>query len=484
MAKIIVIGGGVIGCAVARELTAFDAEVTVLEKSNDVATGTSKANSGIVHAGFDAHPGTLKAKFNVLGARLMESEAKTLDFPFRRNGAFVLNFDADGNKKLEELKAQGEVNGVEGLRIMSGDEVREMEPEVSGEVVSALYAPSSGIVGPYEMTIAYAENAAHNGAKFAFGACVTGVEKAAKGFTVTTADGKEYECDAVVNCAGVHSDDINNAICEEKERIVGRKGEYMLLDKSCGGLAYATLFQLPTAMGKGVLVSPTVHGNIIVGPTALDVLDRDDTDTTPDGLNSAWNQAAKSVPSLNRRMIITQFAGVRAHNPKNDFIVGESNVPGFFNALGVESPGLTSAPAIGKYLAAEVAKRLNLGKNAAFNPLPHGHQGVFFDDRRRARSRDKEKSALRQGGLPLRSGYRGRNRGRDSSHAGRRRPRRTETPHARRHGQMSGRLLHAAAYGNSGSRNGHGLHRDFQEGQRLGNRGGQDGLARGKGELT
>ena len=185
MAKIIVIGGGVIGCAVARELTAFDAEVTVLEKSNDVATGTSKANSGIVHAGFDAHPGTLKAKFNVLGARLMESEAKTLDFPFRRNGAFVLNFDADGNKKLEELKAQGEVNGVEGLRIMSGDEVREMEPEVSGEVVSALYAPSSGIVGPYEMTIAYAENAAHNGAKFAFGACVTGVEKAAKGFTVT-----------------------------------------------------------------------------------------------------------------------------------------------------------------------------------------------------------------------------------------------------------------------------------------------------------
>ena len=372
MAKIILIGGGVIGCAVARELTAFDAEVTVLEKSNDVATGTSKANSGIVHAGFDAHPGTLKAKFNVLGARLMESEAKTLDFPFRRNGAFVLNFDADGNKKLEELKAQGEVNGVEGLRIMSGDEVREIEPEVSGEVVSALYAPSSGIVGPYEMTIAYAENAAHNGAKFAFGACVTGVEKAAKGFTVTTADGKEYECDAVVNCAGVHSDDINNAICEEKERIVGRKGEYMLLDKSCGGLAYATLFQLPTAMGKGVLVSPTVHGNIIVGPTALDVPDRDDTDTTPDGLNSAWNQAAKSVPSLNRRMIITQFAGVRAHNPKNDFIVGESNVPGFFNALGVESPGLTSAPAIGKYLAAEVAKRLNLGKNAAFNPYRTG----------------------------------------------------------------------------------------------------------------
>lgn len=383
MAKIIVIGGGVIGCAVARELTAYDACVTVLERNDDVATGTSKANSGIVHAGFDAHTGTLKAKFNVLGARLMESESKTLDFPFRRNGAYVLNFEEAGNAKLEELKAQGEANGVEGLRIMTGEEVRAEEPEVSGEVVSALYAPTSGIVGPYEMTIAYAENAAKNGAKFVFNALVERVEKTANGFRVVTSAG-EYECDAVVNCAGVHSDDINNTVCEEKERIVGRKGEYMLLDKSEGHLAYATLFQLPTAMGKGVLVSPTVHGNIIVGPTALDVPDRDDADTTVDGLNSAWAQAAKSVPALNRRTIITQFAGVRAHNPKNDFIVGESSVKGFFNALGIESPGLTSAPAIGKYLAAEVAKSLNLGKNAAFDPYRAGIKAF-------ARMTDKER---------------------------------------------------------------------------------------------
>ncbi len=371
MAKIIVIGGGVTGCAVARELTAYTGEVIVFEKSNDVAVGTSKANSGIVHAGFDAHTGTLKAKFNVEGARLMEDEAKMLDFPFRRNGAFVLNFDEDGNEKLNELKAQGEANGVEGLRIMTGDEVRAIEPAVSGDVVSALYAPTSGIVGPYEMTIAYAENAAKNGAKFVFNERVIRVEKTIDGFSVVTENGK-YECDAVVNCAGVHSDDINNTICSGKEQIVGRKGEYMLLDKSEGSLSNATLFQLPTAMGKGVLVSPTVHGNIIVGPTALDVINRDDVDTTIDGLNSAWSQAVKSVPTLNRKTIITQFAGIRAHNPKNDFIVGESEVSGFFNALGIESPGLTSAPAIGKYLAFEVAKRLKLNKNSAFDPHRKG----------------------------------------------------------------------------------------------------------------
>ena len=255
MAKIIVIGGGVIGCAVARELTAYTGEVVVLEKGNDVAVGTSKANSGIVHAGFDAHTGTLKAKFNVEGARLMEDEAKTLDFPFRRNGAFVLNFDESGNEKLKELKEQGEANGVEGLRIMTGNEVRAMEPAISVDVVSALYAPTSGIVGPYEMTIAYAENAAKNGAKFVFNERVIRVDKTTNGFSVVTENGK-YESDAVVNCAGVHSDDINNTLCAEKEQIVGRKGEYMLLDKSEGNLSNATLFQLPTAMGKGVLVSP------------------------------------------------------------------------------------------------------------------------------------------------------------------------------------------------------------------------------------
>ncbi len=365
--KVIVIGAGVIGCAVARELTAYDVEVLVLERGNDVAVGTSKANSGIVHAGFDAHPGTQKAKFNVEGSKMFPSVAKELDFPFRNNGAFVLNFTEEGNEKLAELLSQGVANGVEGLKILDGDEVRKIEPEVSNNVVSALYAPTSGIVGPYEMTIAYAENAASNGAKFEFNKAVKEVKKTANGFTVVTDDG-EFTADAVVNCAGVYSDDINNTVSEKKEKIVARKGEYMLLDKSCGYLANATLFQLPTAMGKGVLVSPTTHGNIIVGPTADDIDGKEDVDTTVNGLNNAFTQATLSVPSLNRRMIITQFSGLRAHNVNGDFIVGESDVEGFYNMLGVESPGLTSAPALSKYMAKLIADKYALGKNASFKP--------------------------------------------------------------------------------------------------------------------
>ena len=385
MTKVIVIGAGVVGCAVARELSAYSVDVTVLEKSNDVANGTSKANSGIVHAGFDAHTGTEKAKFNVLGAKMFKRLSEELDFPYRNNGALVLNFSEEGNKKLEELLAQGEANGVEGLKIISGDEVREMEPHVSGNVVSALYAPSSGIVGPYEMTFAYAENAAANGVKFEFNQRVKNVVKTDGGFKITTDKG-EFTADAVINCAGVYSDEINNMVAPVKEKIVARKGEYMLLKKDFGYLAYSTLFQLPTEMGKGVLVSPTTHGNIIVGPTALDIDGKEDVDTTVDGLNNAFAQAALSVPELSKKTIITQFAGLRAHSVKGDFTVGESETGGFFNALGVESPGLTSAPAIGVFLAEAVAKKFALGKNEKFNPRRVGIKAfnLMTDDERRA----------------------------------------------------------------------------------------------------
>ncbi len=365
MQKIIVIGGGVIGCAVARELASYKAEITVLERANDVATGTSKANSGIVHAGFDAHTGTAKAKFNVLGSKMFASVAEELDFPYKNNGAFVLNFSEEGNTTLEELLEQGKNNGVEGLKILSGDEVRKMEPAVSTEVVSALYAPTSGIVGPYEMTIAYAENAYTNGVKFEFNKEVVAVEKNGNGFIVKTKDG-DYDCDIVVNCAGVYSDKINNTISAVKETVIARKGEYMLLDKSVGNLAKATLFQLPTVMGKGVLVSPTVHGNLIVGPTAEDTDDKDSTVTTVEGLANAFNQASLSVPTLSKRTVITQFTGLRAHSVRNDFTVGESDIDGFYNCLGVESPGLSSAPAVAKYMAEIIAKKYELAKNEKF----------------------------------------------------------------------------------------------------------------------
>ncbi len=384
--KIIVIGGGVVGCAVARELAAYKVDVTLLERGNDVAVGASKANSGIVHAGFDAHVGTSKAKFNVEGARLLPLMAKELDFPYRNNGALVLNFTEEGNERLVKLYEQGLANGVKGLRIITGDEAREIEPNVSEKVVSALYAPTSGIVGPYEMTIAYAENAATNGVEFIFNTAVKRVEKAANGFAVIT-DSGEYYADVVVNCAGVYSDEINNSLCKSKEKIVARKGEYMLLDKSCGALTNATLFQLPTEMGKGVLVSSTVHGNVIVGPTAEDVDDKDLTDTTMQGLKSAFSQAALSVPSLNAKTVITQFTGLRAHSVSGDFTVGESEVEGFYNCMGVESPGLTSAPAIGKYISLLIKEKYGLDDNPDFNPKREGIKRFFeMSDAERAQA--------------------------------------------------------------------------------------------------
>ena len=385
MLDCIIIGAGVVGCAVARELARYSSSVLVLERFNDVSCGASKANSGIVHAGFDAHPGTRKAFYNVRGAKMYPLLAKELDFPYRRNGAFVLNFSEEGNEKLKELYDQGVKNGVEGNVILTGDEVRKMEPYVSDKVVSALYVPASGIVSPYEATIAFAENAFDNGVKFEFNQTVKDVVKSADGtFTVRTDKG-EFCAKTVVNCAGVHSDEINNYVSKTKEKIVARKGEYVLLDKAYGYLAGATLFQLPTAMGKGVLVSPTTHGNIIVGPTADDIDDKDYVDTTYAGLSKAFSQAALSVPSLPRRGIITQFSGNRAHNVTGDFVLGErEDCKGFFNALGVESPGLTSAPAIGQDLAKLVADRLGLKERKDFNGTRKGikHFATMSDEER------------------------------------------------------------------------------------------------------
>ena len=366
MYDILIIGAGVVGCSVARELSRYQLKIAVVDKEHDVSMGTSKANSGIVHAGFDAHTGTNKAIYNVLGARMFPELARELDFPFRQNGALVLCFDEREKGKLTELLEQGQRNGVKGLSIIDGDKVRELEPNVSNEVVAALYAETSGIVSPYEMTIALAENAATNGVEFLLGQEVKKIDKDGDCFKVKLGR-KTVKARIVINCAGVYADDIyNKLVGDNKLIIVNRKGEYCLLDKKCGGLCDKTLFQLPSAMGKGVLVAPTTHGNIIVGPTAADVPGKDDVDTTFEGLNTAFNTATKSVPSLSRRNIITQFAGLRAHSTEGDFIIGESEVPNFYNVAGIESPGLTSAPAIAVDVAEEVAGRLNATKKENF----------------------------------------------------------------------------------------------------------------------
>lgn len=377
MKDVIIIGGGVVGCSVARELSRFDADILLLERGNDVSVGTSKANSGIVHGGYDAKPGTLKAKFNVAGNAMFDALARELDFPFKRNGSMVLCFDKTDIGKLLELKEQGVKNGVQGLYVLEGYEaVKAMEPYVSENVVAALVVPNGGIVSPYEMTIAYAENAATNGVEFRFGSEVTAIDKIDRGLQVTCADGFTAQAKYVVNAAGVYADVINNMISPDKMHITARKGDYELLDKTCGYMASHTLFQMPTKMGKGVLVTPTCHGNILVGPTATDVTDKDDVATTPEELASAFDRALLTMPSLNRRNIITQFSGLRAHLDTDDFVIGESAaVKGLYNVAGIESPGLSSAPAIAVHVAEEIAKKLSLGKNANFvaerKGIPH-----------------------------------------------------------------------------------------------------------------
>lgn len=377
MKDVIIIGGGVVGCSVARELSRFDADILLLERGNDVSVGTSKANSGIVHGGYDAKPGTLKAKFNVAGNAMFDALARELDFPFKRNGSMVLCFDKADIGKLQELKEQGVKNGVQGLYIVEGYEaVKAMEPYVSENVVAALVVPNGGIVSPYEMTIAYAENAATNGVEFRFGSEVTAIDRLDDGLQVTCADGFTAQAKYVVNAAGVYADVINNMISPDKMHITARKGDYELLDKTCGYMASHTLFQMPTKMGKGVLVTPTCHGNILVGPTATDVTDKDDVATTPEELASAFDRALLTMPSLNRRNIITQFSGLRAHLDTDDFVIGESAaVKGLYNVAGIESPGLSSAPAIAVHVAEEIAQKLSIGKNANFvaerKGIPH-----------------------------------------------------------------------------------------------------------------
>ncbi len=377
MKDVIIIGGGVVGCSVARELSRFDADILLLERGNDVSVGTSKANSGIVHGGYDAKPGTLKAKFNVAGNAMFDALARELDFPFKRNGSMVLCFDKADIGKLLELKEQGVKNGVQGLYVLEGYEaVKAMEPYVSENVVAALVVPNGGIVSPYEMTIAYAENAAANGVEFRFGSEVTAIDRIDGGLQVTCADGFTAQAKYVVNAAGVYADVINNMISPDKMHITARKGDYELLDKTCGYMASHTLFQMPTKMGKGVLVTPTCHGNILVGPTATDVTDKDDVATTPEELASAFDRALLTMPSLNRRNIITQFSGLRAHLDTDDFVIGESAaVKGLYNVAGIESPGLSSAPAIAVHVAEEIAQKLSLGKNANFvaerKGIPH-----------------------------------------------------------------------------------------------------------------
>lgn len=378
MYDVAIIGAGVIGSAIARELSRYQANICVIEREEDVCNGTSKANSAIIHAGFDAKPNSLKAKLNVRGNELMDALSKELDIPFKRNGSLVVCTKDQDRAGLDELLEKAAVNGVPGCRIVEREELVQMEPNVADDVTCALYAPTGGIVCPFHMTMAFAENACVNGVSFFLNTEVKHIAKSENGYAIRTlhTDSNEeevFEAKVVINAAGVYADELNNMVSANKLHITARKGEYCLLDKDAGTHVTHTIFQLPSKMGKGVLVSPTVHGNLLVGPTALDVEDKEALNTTGEGLSSLAATSSMSVKNVPMRQVITSFAGLRAHEDGNDFVIGEAaDAKGFINVAGIESPGLSSAPAIGEMVAELVKEMLTLSEKADFIPTRKG----------------------------------------------------------------------------------------------------------------
>ncbi|MBQ0072125.1 MAG: NAD(P)/FAD-dependent oxidoreductase [Spirochaetales bacterium] len=365
---VVVIGGGVIGSSVARYLSLYEMKVLVLEKEEDICSGTSKANSGIVHAGYDPIPGTMKAKLNVKGARIIREESERLGFDYKMNGAFVISFREEDSEKIKALYQRGIQNGVEDMVILSGDEARELEPNLSSEVKEALYLKNSGIVCPFTLTQALAENAVQNGAEFAFDAKVKKIQKTKDGYETTTEDGRVFTSSIVVNAAGVYADAINNMVSSRLLKITAKRGNYMLFDSETKSMFQRTIFQLPTEKGKGVLVTPTAHGNLMIGPTSVATPDKDDSATYPEDLEAISRDALLTSNNIPFRKVITSFSGLRAHEEGDDFILGEAeDAPGFFNAAGIESPGLSCSLAIGEELAAMIAEKMGARKKE--NPV-------------------------------------------------------------------------------------------------------------------
>ena len=364
----VVIGAGVVGAMTARNLTSYGLKVCIVEKENDVAMGATKANSAIVHAGFDAKEGSLKAKLNVMGSEMMAEVAKELGVKYINNGSLVVGFNDEDKKTIEELYERGVKNGVKNLSVLTGDEAREIEPNLSDDITCALNAPTGAIICPYELTIAAVGNAMDNGATLKLNSKVTAIEKDADIFKVVT-EKETIEAKYVINAAGVYSDDVAKMVGDDSFSINPRRGEYILLDREEGSLVSHTIFRTPSKMGKGILVSPTVDHNLLLGPTSVDIEDKEDTTTTSEGFGKVIREANENVKNLALNKAITSFCGLRATGSTGDFIIN-SPVPGFINAAGVESPGLSSAPAIAEYIAELLKEQgAKLEKDSSFNPI-------------------------------------------------------------------------------------------------------------------
>ena len=353
MYDVVIIGCGVVGAAAAYQLSRYQLKTLILEASNDVANGTTKANSAIIHAGYDPEPGTLMARLNVEGNRLTGEICEKLQVPFKRVGSLVVAFSPEQLPTLRTLYDRGCNNGVPGLRLLSGEEARAMEPGLSEEVCGALLAPSAGIIDPWGFAIAMAETAVRGGVELRRDCPVTGIEDTGAGFVLHTPTG-DVTARFVLNAAGVDADRVHEMLEPNDWQTLPSRGEYYLLDKSEHDRVSRVIFQCPGPEGKGVLVAPTIHGNLICGPNAQGVEDRLDLGNTAAGMAEVRAKAARSVPGVERRQNIRNFAGLRANTTRSDFIIEESKAhPGFIDLAGIKSPGLSSAPAIAK-MAAEM----------------------------------------------------------------------------------------------------------------------------------
>lgn len=369
---VIIIGGGVIGASVARYLSKYKVNTLVLEKHNDVGDETTNANSAIVHSGYDPLPTTLKAKLNVLGNKMMPNLCKELDVSFKKNGSLTVAFSKEEDETLLELLERAKENNVT-ARIVKHDELLEMEPNLSAEATSALYCEDCGIVSPFNLCVGLMENAMDNGVSLKLNSEVVKVEKIGEIYKVFTKNNEIFECKVLINCAGTYSDKIVSMLEEPDFKIIPRKGEYILLDHFSANWVKHTLFMCPTKVGKGVLISPTTSFNYIIGPSNTSS-ELGDTSTDSETFSYLKQTAKKLIPNIPYLETIREFAGVRANNDHDDFIIKESEInKGFIIVGGIMSPGLASSPAIGEYVANMVKEKLNLEENKDFNPCVRPH---------------------------------------------------------------------------------------------------------------
>jgi len=367
MYDVVVIGAGVVGGMIARTLAKYDLRVVLLDKENDVAMGATRANSAIVHAGFDAKVGTMKAKMNVRGSELMPTVTRELGVKYRNNGSLVVAFEHE-RAEVEAILERGKQNGVKGLRLLEKDELFAMEPHLNPDLTCALYAPTGAIVCPYELTIAAVGNAMDNGAELMLNFCVCNIEKKDGAYTVYAEDGRAVSAQYVVNSAGLYADRIAAMTGDGDFTVTPRRGEYMVLDKEVGDFTDKTIFHTPTKMGKGILVSPTVDGNLLLGPTAVDIEDKENNATTAEGFATIYDKAGENVANIPYFKTITSFCGLRAVGSTGDFIIKSRD--GVVTLGGIESPGLSSAPAIAEYVVELLSGMgMKTEEKADYNPI-------------------------------------------------------------------------------------------------------------------